>query len=118
MSIIPISSFRDALILALWISALSLFPLRIFWRPSVADIAIFLPGIMLSILRSALMVCECFPGGCDAPGARYALPTIYRGVNVERIDLDAVTAPTGALGGKDGRSAAEKRIENDVITLR
>ena len=39
-------------------------------------------------------------------------------VHIERIDLDAATVPAGALGGKKGRAAAAKGIQNDVIALR
>jgi hypothetical protein len=46
-----------------------------------------------------------------SPNARLQCP-------IERIDLDAAAVPAGALGGKYGRAAPTKGIENDIIALR
>ena len=62
--------------------------------------------------------CECLPGGVPRLLSGHSLPTRDCSVHIERIDLDAVTLPTGALRGKYGRAAAAKGIENDVIALR
>ena len=48
----------------------------------------------------------------------HPLPTLDCCVHIEQIDLDAVSTPAGALGGKKGRTAAAIRIQNDVIALR
>lgn len=47
----------------------------------------------------------------------YVLPTLDRGIDIERIDLEAIAAPAGLLGGENRRAAAAKGIENDVVTL-
>ena len=62
-------------------------------------------------------ICECLPGGMPRLLSGHSLPTLDCSVHIERIDLDAVSAPAGALGGKKGRTAAAIRIQNDT-TLR
>ena len=63
-------------------------------------------------------VCECLPGGVPRLLSGHSLPTLDCSVHIERIDLDAATVPAGALGGKKGRAAPAKGIQNDVIALR
>src|SRR6202795_5326905 len=63
-------------------------------------------------------VCECLPGGVPRLLSGHSLPTLDCSVHIERIDLDAATVPAGALGGKYGRAAAAKGIQNDLIALR
>ena len=39
-------------------------------------------------------------------------------IDIKRVNLDAISAVPGALGGEDRRAAAAKGIENDVAALR
>jgi hypothetical protein len=50
--------------------------------------------------------------------ARCRLPAADNCVDIGRVELDAVAAPTGALGRDHRRAAAEKAIEHDVAAGR
>src|SRR6266853_5128767 len=66
-------------------------------------------------LRPAHEVVETLAGGgMDGLFARESLPTTDGGVEIERIDLNAVALAAHALGRNQGRAAAQKGIENDV----
>src|SRR5271154_3103760 len=49
--------------------------------------------------------------------AGICLPATNDGVDVNRIELDPVTAPPGALSGDYRGAAAKKRVEHDVAPL-
>jgi hypothetical protein len=57
---------------------------------------------------------ECLALAIARYPAGQSLPTPDRCINVPRVELDAVTAPAGALGGDNRRSIAHEGIEHDV----
>jgi hypothetical protein len=79
--------------LALWIAALSFFPLRIFRRSFVAEDSWCESSFGFD-------VGESLSGGVPRLLSGHSLPTLDCSVHIEWIDLDAATVPAGALGGK------------------
>ena len=49
---------------------------------------------------------------------RHPLPALHGRIDVSRIELDCVTAPSRPFGSKNGRATAAEGIENDVAALR
>ena len=50
--------------------------------------------------------------------ARHLLPALNRRIDIQRIELDAITAPVGALGGQQGAATAQEWVQNDVVAFR
>ena len=46
---------------------------------------------------------------------RHALPALDGGIDVFRIELDAVATPSRLLRGKDGGAAAAEGIKDDIV---
>src|SRR5262249_47533461 len=70
-------------------------------------------------LRFGSEVVKASLGGCmNAVIAGMGLPAPDCGIDVSRVDFDAVAPPASALGGHQGRAAAEKTIERNVTARR
>src|ERR1700720_1565742 len=108
--------------------------MRVYVAASDCRIAPFSPGYVVAVVCSrscncsagdswcgssfGFDVCECLPGGVPRLFSGHSLPTRDCRLDIEWINFNAVTVPAGALGGKKGRAAAAKGIENDVVALR
>jgi len=56
--------------------------------------------------------------GEDNGCARCRLIASDDDIDLERIELDAATHPSGTLGGYQGRPGAEEGVENNIATVR
>src|SRR5438105_7958119 len=58
------------------------------------------------------------PRGVDGAFAGEALPSPNRGIDIERIELDAAADPADTLGRQQRRATAEKRVEDKLAAGR
>jgi hypothetical protein len=58
------------------------------------------------------------PRGVDGAFAGEALPSPNRGIDIERIELDAAAEPADTLGRQQRRAAAEKGVEDEIAAGR